>query len=68
MKFLRRHLFLVLALLPMVYLSFIDLEATQSNSKHQIAVALGVIFMSIYGVQRFLLLRKRLRGDSPPDS
>jgi len=63
MNFLRRHLFFFLALLPMGYLVSIDLAATQSNPRHRWAVILLVIFMSIYIVQRFILVRKKLRGE-----
>jgi hypothetical protein len=63
MNFLRRHLFFFLALLPMGYLASIDLAATQSNPRHRWAVILLVFFMSIYIVQRFLLVRKKLRGE-----
>jgi hypothetical protein len=65
MSFLRRHLFFFLALVPMAYLATIDLAATQSNPRHRWAVILAVIFMSIYVVQRFVLVRKKLRGEEP---
>jgi hypothetical protein len=63
MKFLRNHLFLLLGILPLIYLWSIDLQSSSSNSRHQLAVVLIVVFMSIYGVQRFLLLRKRLKPE-----
>lgn len=63
MNFLRRHFFFLLALLPMGYLASIDLAARDSNPRHRWAVILLVVFMSIYVVQRFLVVRKKLRGE-----
>jgi uncharacterized protein involved in response to NO len=68
MNFLRRHLFLLLGIVPLAYLYSIDLKSTHSNSRHQLAVVLIVVFMSIYGVQRILAFRKKLRGEPPKDS
>jgi hypothetical protein len=67
MRFLREHLFLLLGILPLIYLWSIDLGSTSSNSRHQLAVVLGVIFMSIYGVQRFLALRKKFKPEMAGD-
>jgi hypothetical protein len=63
MEFIRRHLFFILALIPMGYLASIDLGSTESNPRHRWAVVLGFVFMGIYVVQRVLLVRNKLREE-----
>lgn len=64
MNFIKRHVFLFLGLLPVVYFLFLDLENMHATPFMKGFWILGFICMVIYGVQRTRAFKDKLSSMS----